>query len=550
MRPIKTLSAENSPALRLRCTSHGLPFAYICLDKECASKVYCERCANQNHRTHLDSIQNIAELFKNIPYQRKSNSDLLLSQTKAVINDKERIILDMSSAYTDAENKILEYFDDLKTKINFLLDLAFRQHCKGLREINHTALNDIENKIEKMDLVLKVHELVTKKKTIDSIQSEFELLDIAKYAHKKHTELAHLDDTLKTKLLKIRDVLQDHGTKIKQFDQAKFQETTNSICSFIKTTFDLRESFPESQIDPYMSYNTDDTEGTKKDSFTGHEGDICAIGILNKQSIATGGRDSIIKLWDLTSGDCVGELHGHTDVVWSVISAYDGKYIVSGSGDKTIKIWKPAEKTCKKTFRAHEKAVLCLAYLKVQKILASGSQDGSIILWDMQHGKVSKTLLEHKKAVWCLSSLKNGYLVSAGDDCLIKIWDVKLGYSLKTIPGHQDTVFSVIAFNDDHNLVSCSADGTLRIWDVEQESCVQLIKAHKKGVRAVAVNSNETLIATGGYDQCLNVWDLRTLKLLKSQENNDNVIRSAQFYDEYSVLYADKNPKFFKLNVV
>jgi WD40 repeat protein len=73
------------------------------------------------------------------------------------------------------------------------------------------------------------------------------------------------------------------------------------------------------------------------------------------------------------SGECVGEFIGHKDAVWSLKSAYDGKYLLSASSDKTIRVWKISERKLKKTFKAHTKAVLCLAFFPNEKLLASGS---------------------------------------------------------------------------------------------------------------------------------------------------------------------------------
>ena len=49
--------------------------------------------------------------------------------------------------------------------------------------------------------------------------------------------------------------------------------------------------------------------------------------------------DKTVKLWDVTSGECLQTLEGHSDHVVSVSFSPDGTKVASGSDDKTIKIW-------------------------------------------------------------------------------------------------------------------------------------------------------------------------------------------------------------------
>ncbi|NES72898.1 MAG: hypothetical protein F6K24_50735, partial [Okeania sp. SIO2D1] len=44
-------------------------------------------------------------------------------------------------------------------------------------------------------------------------------------------------------------------------------------------------------------------------------------------------------LWDVTTGELLETLKGHSSDVFSVIFSRDGKSLASGSNDKTIKIW-------------------------------------------------------------------------------------------------------------------------------------------------------------------------------------------------------------------
>ena len=62
--------------------------------------------------------------------------------------------------------------------------------------------------------------------------------------------------------------------------------------------------------------------------------------------------DKTIKLWDITTGECLQTFYGHSDAVWSIALAPNGRTLVSGSQDETIKIWDIETGKCLETWRS------------------------------------------------------------------------------------------------------------------------------------------------------------------------------------------------------
>ena len=55
--------------------------------------------------------------------------------------------------------------------------------------------------------------------------------------------------------------------------------------------------------------------------------------------VAAGSLDTVVRIWDVATGQLIERLRGHRDSVYSVAFTPDGRGLVSGSLDKTLKYW-------------------------------------------------------------------------------------------------------------------------------------------------------------------------------------------------------------------
>jgi general transcriptional corepressor TUP1 len=55
--------------------------------------------------------------------------------------------------------------------------------------------------------------------------------------------------------------------------------------------------------------------------------------------VAAGSLDTVVRIWEVATGNLIGRLNGHRDSVYSVAFTPDGNGLVSGSLDRTLKRW-------------------------------------------------------------------------------------------------------------------------------------------------------------------------------------------------------------------
>ncbi|KAJ5880832.1 nuclear migration protein NudF [Penicillium subrubescens] len=173
--------------------------------------------------------------------------------------------------------------------------------------------------------------------------------------------------------------------------------------------------------------------------------------------------------------------------------------------------WLPSTPTY--TLESHREAITCIAFHPVHSSLASGSEDCTIKIWDWEFGELERTLKGHSQTVTDLDfggQKDKILLASSSDDLKIKIWDPSNDYAnIRTLAGHDLPVTSVrfLKFGE-NRLVSASRDASIRIWNVTMGYCIKTIYSHGDWIYGLSPSVNGELLVTGGRDQAATIWDV------------------------------------------
>lgn len=217
-----------------------------------------------------------------------------------------------------------------------------------------------------------------------------------------------------------------------------------------------------------------------------------------------------VKLWDAITGVELRTMRGHTQSVNSVALSRDGKRLASASADQTVMIWDTTTGKNTLTLKGHTSSVVSVAFSPDGKHLASSSLDNTAKVWDAASGEDLLTFKGHTAQVLHITFSDDGkFLASASTDRTVKIWDVESGHEKLTLNGHAGPVMSIGFSPNGKRLVSASSDQTVKVWDVVSGLEMLTLNGHASSVDSVAFSPDGTRLASAGTDQTVRVWDAR-----------------------------------------
>lgn len=151
---------------------------------------------------------------------------------------------------------------------------------------------------------------------------------------------------------------------------------------------------------------------------------------LRSQQLIAGDGNGVIVVMNINDLQVVQQIQAHTSSVNALCFTPDGTRLLSGGKDAHLNFWTTKNYTLEKTVPAHNFAVYSIQFNPQLSLFATASRDKTVKLWSLNQ---LQPLLRINKENWdghaysvnsILWIANENKLVSAGDDRLLKIWEL------------------------------------------------------------------------------------------------------------------------------
>ena len=219
-------------------------------------------------------------------------------------------------------------------------------------------------------------------------------------------------------------------------------------------------------------------------------------------------------VWEWKSETYIYKQQGHMNDINLIAFSPEGGQLASGADDGRIKIFDISSSNCLITFFDHTAKITGLEYaLNKSNVLVSSSLDGTVRAYDLIKYKNFRIMTTPKQTqLICCSVDYSGEIVAAGslDTYNIFVWSLKTGDLIDVLNGHTGPV-SCLAFSHINDiLISGSWDNTVKMWELYTKKGISETYEHNSKITAIALSPNDKEVAVSTLNGELYTWDIET----------------------------------------
>lgn len=238
-----------------------------------------------------------------------------------------------------------------------------------------------------------------------------------------------------------------------------------------------------------------------------HNGIIFKFLKLSNGTICSCGQDKI-RLNESSTYKENGAL-SKEGVFWRCAELIDDNTIAAGGSDSIIYVWSLSDKKILYELKGHESFVLALLRLNSSTLVSSGN-DKKMIIWDLSTKAIKKKIdLDSSIRSFCIE--ENGHFVSGGENGKITLWH-EGGDLIKSVEGHNGSILVIQKLeNESGKTIWCTAgkDKSLIFWNLKKlEKIGKYEGVHFDVITDVKALEGNKLI-TCSYDTLFKVWDIK-----------------------------------------
>ena len=237
-------------------------------------------------------------------------------------------------------------------------------------------------------------------------------------------------------------------------------------------------------------------------------------------------------LRDGSTGELVRTYTGFSGHATCHATAGDSRTMAIGGDDHILRLWNRPERDPVAEIPFYNRLPTCCALTPDGTLLAAGCNEGTVYFFSLPGGRRIKEFRGYKRPVTaCTISPDSTLLATAGWDGAVTLRAIPSGELLRTIqiPAGAITSIAPVSGSGGPGIVAGTADGRVRLFSPVDGTLVRSFDAYTSSVRALAVSPGGTFLFCAGSDTSLRIWDLAKGGLVATCEGLKTTVRCLAF---------------------
>ncbi len=257
----------------------------------------------------------------------------------------------------------------------------------------------------------------------------------------------------------------------------------------------------------------------------------------DKQFIATGDNDGVVRVFNADTGELVKEWHNPENIIIThVVFVPDSdNLLVSGVNQlKLISLTGDDEKSYQYSSSSDEPHIF---FVSNDKLIRT-SNAGVIEIYNLNNEKVVLKFDNDRTQTHAIdvNDAKN-IIAVGGFEASIDLWNLNTESLQSSFKAHDYSVRAVI-FDLNNMLITAGTDGVIKYWDTDNQKLIREYSGHTARIRTLALSPDKQYIASGGEDTKVKIWNKMTGELLQTIHGPASYVSDIKYGKTNNILYV------------
>ncbi|KAK3193506.1 hypothetical protein Dsin_024816 [Dipteronia sinensis] len=201
-----------------------------------------------------------------------------------------------------------------------------------------------------------------------------------------------------------------------------------------------------------------------------HEDAIYSLINVTEFTIASGGDEGCIKVWDTRQRTLCSSFNAHEDYVSDMTFVSDAMKLLGTSGDGTLSVCNLRKNTVQTRSEFSEEELTSVVLMKDGRKVVCGSQSGTLLLYSWGYFKDCSDRFTgfSPNSVDVLLKLEEDRIITGSDNGLISLAGILPNRIIQPIAEHSEFSIEGLGLSHDRKFLgSISHDLKLKLWDLD-----------------------------------------------------------------------------------